>query len=156
MAFPARARVRKGANAQRGAALFVSLIMIFMLSIMGISAMRSASFERRMATNAVQSATTLQAAESATEQMLNDTAVLRRAAQNRLAVQEVDVTPVQAGKGIETDAEIVYIGDGPAFGFSSDFMTLRMVAQGEADIAGARTRSIVRQGARRVVPALQQ
>lgn len=141
-------------SAQRGAALLISMVMIFMLSIMGISVMRSASLERRMTANAVQATTTLQAAESVTEQMLNDDAVLRDAADNRLVVRTPTTEAVQDDLGIETEAQIVYVGDGLAFGFSSDFMTLRMVAQGEATIDSARTRSIVRQGASRVVPAL--
>ena len=140
---------------QGGAALLIAMVMIFMVSIMGVSVMRTASLEKRMASNAIQSATAMQAAESATEQLLNDTDTLRAAAQSRLSVIEVDTESVHGDIGLETDARIVYIGDGPAFGFSSDFMTLRLVAQGESRIDAVRSRAVVRQGARRVVPSLR-
>ena len=140
---------------QRGAALLVAMVMIFMLSIMGVSVMRSSSLEKRMATNAVQASATLQAAESVTEQMLNDSVVLQQAASNILDIVPVTTTAVRDDVTVETTAEIVYIGDGPAFGFSSDFMTLRLIAQGDSQLPAARTRSIIRQGAARVVPALQ-
>ena len=57
---------------QSGAALLVAMIMIFMLSVLGISAMRGANLERRMTENAIQSATSFQLAESAGELLLND------------------------------------------------------------------------------------
>jgi len=140
---------------ERGAALLVAMVMIFMLSIMGVSVMRSSAIEKRMATNAAQSTTTLYAAESVTEQMLNSADVLRDAGQNRRVVRTVSTSSVRENIGLETEAEILYVGDGPAFGFSSDFVTLRLVAQAEARIDNARTRSVVRQGAKRVVPALR-
>jgi len=146
--------MRRHAGREGGAALLVAMVLIFMLSIMGVSVMRSSAIEKRMATNAAQSTTTLYAAESVTEQMLNSSAVLRDAGQNRRLVRTVPTSSVRDDIGLETDAEIVYIGDGPAFGFSSEFVTLRLVAQAEARIDNARTRSVVRQGAKRVVPAL--
>lgn len=137
---------------ERGAALMVAMVMIFMLSVMGISAMRTSTLEKRMTTNAIQSSTTLQAAESATEQMLNSTEILRAAAEKRDTIMRVETDVVRADIGLTSNSEIVYVGDGPAFGYSSDFMTLRYVAQGDSQIADVRARSIVRQGAKRVVP----
>jgi len=52
-------------KSQRGGALLVAMVMIFMLSIMGISVMRSSTLEHRMAVNAIRTAATFQAAESA-------------------------------------------------------------------------------------------
>ena len=140
---------------QRGAALMIAMVMIFMLSIMGVSVMRTSSLEKRMTGNAIQSSTTLQAAESATEQMLNSTATLSTAAGSFRTVIDVDTDTVREDAGLSGTSKIVYIGTGPAFGFSSDFMTLRMVAQGDRSIDSVRSRSIVRQGAQRVVPALK-
>jgi len=137
---------------QRGAALMVAMVMIFMLSVMGISAMRTSTLEKRMTTNAIQSSTTLQAAESATEQMLNSAQTLREAAENPDTIVTIDTDVVRADIGLSNTSEIVYVGDGPAFGYSADFMTLRYVAQGDSEIASVRARSIVRQGAKRVVP----
>ena len=140
---------------QRGAALMIAMVMIFMLSIMGVSVMRTSSLEKRMTGNAIQSSTTFQAAESATEQMLNSTATLSRAASNFRTIIDVDTDTVHDDVPLSGTSRIVYVGTGPAFGFSSDFMTLRLVAQGDRSIDSVRSRSIVRQGARRVVPSLK-
>lgn len=140
---------------QRGAALMIAMVMIFMLSIMGLSVMRTSSLEKRMTGNAIQSSTTFQAAESATEQMLNSTATLSRAAGNFRTIIDVDTDTIHDDAPLSGTSRIVYVGTGPAFGFSSDFMTLRLVAQGDRSIDSVRSRSIVRQGARRVVPSLK-
>ena len=57
---------------QRGGALLVAMIMIFMISIMGVSVMQSSTLERQMTTNAIQARETFQAAESTTEEALNN------------------------------------------------------------------------------------
>ena len=86
--------MRRHAGREGGAALLVAMVLIFMLSIMGVSVMRSSAIEKRMATNAAQSTTTLYAAESVTEQMLNSSAVLRDAGQNRRVVRTVPTSSV--------------------------------------------------------------
>jgi len=144
------------ARAQRGAALVVAMVMIFMLSIMGISAMRSSTLEKRMTANAIQSSTTLQAAESATERMFNSAAVLDQAARAPGTIIKVDTDAVRDDIAFEQTSEIVYLGgEGGAFGYSDDFVTLRYIAQGDVRIDSARSRAIVRQGATQLVPAGQ-
>ena len=55
---------------ERGSVLMVAMIMIFMLSILGVSAMRGASLEGQLASNAVHKEITFQAAESASDAVL--------------------------------------------------------------------------------------
>ena len=64
---------------QRGAALVVSLIMLLLLTILGISGMQSTVFEERMAGNARDANTAFQAAEAAlrdAEDYLNNNAAI--------------------------------------------------------------------------------
>jgi len=64
---------------QRGAVLFVSLIMLLLMTLIGISAMQTTVLEERMAGNFKDRNMALQAAESslrAAEKYLNDTTVL--------------------------------------------------------------------------------
>lgn len=151
-----RAR-RALAAPERGAALFVAMVMLFVLSILGVSAMRGSTMEQRMADNAVQTSTVFQAAESATERALNDSRNLGEAFDlngERLAL-EVDLELVE---GFEARAALSYIGDGVAFGYSfgegsNNFQSLRYDADGEARIDAVRAYSSVTQGAYRVVPA---
>jgi len=55
---------------QQGAALMVAMVMIFMLTILGISAMRDATLEGQLAANSVHKEVTFQSAESATDIIL--------------------------------------------------------------------------------------
>ena len=53
------------AQAQQGAVLAVSLIILLVLTILGITAMRSVSMEEKMASNAMNRNTAFSASESA-------------------------------------------------------------------------------------------
>lgn len=55
---------------QRGAALIVAMVILFMVSILGISAMQSANVETQLAGNALVKETTFQSAESAADAIL--------------------------------------------------------------------------------------
>ena len=150
-----------GPARQAGAALLVAMIMIFMLSLLGVSAMRGSTMEGRMADSAIQASTVFQAAESATEVALNDSEQLGDAFDlngDALAI-DVDLDPDADGAtGLSSEASLTYIGDGVAFGFSfgegsNNFQSLRFDAEGRARIDAVRARSSVTQGAYRVVPA---
>ena len=149
------------ASRQRGAALMVAMVMIFVLSIMGVSAMRGSTLERRMAINAVQSAVVFQAAESATEIALDDTDVLTGALSPSLGAGqwiEPDVAPVRADVGLDSTVQIRHTGSSLPPGFSaggdgSGFTALRFETRSavRADTVGVAAG--VEQGAYRVVPA---
>jgi len=69
--------MRKFPNqSEQGAALLVAMVMLFMLSILGISAMQSANVEAQLAGNTLVKETTFQSAESATDAVLDVSNVL--------------------------------------------------------------------------------
>ena len=144
---------------QRGAALLVAMIMIFMLSVMGVSAMRSSTLEKRMAVNAIQSSTTFQAAESAADLALNDSNSMDMAinmGEDKPAII-LPIPAVRADIGLESRSTLKYIGQGHAEGFSmgegaNTFISHRFVATGVSAIESVRSQSSVEQGAYRVAP----
>ncbi|MEE9320317.1 MAG: PilX N-terminal domain-containing pilus assembly protein [Granulosicoccus sp.] len=144
-------------NAQRGAALLVAMVMIFMLSVLGVSAMRGSTIERRMATNSIQTQTNFQAAESSSEIGLNDSTNLENAYEANGTIVTVD-TDLQHAMGSDSEVQLQYIGEGIAEGFSTGsgsnkFMALRFEARGLSNADTVRARSEILQGANRVVPA---
>ena len=147
----------KSAHQQRGAALLVAMVMIFMLSIMGVSAMRGSTLERRMASNSIQANTVFQASDSSTEIALNDNSNLQAAWMS--ATNEVNITTdMKRTSEMESSVVLKYVGDGAAAGTSiglgaSNFVALRYVAEGQANIAAVRSGAVVHQGAYRIVPA---
>lgn len=146
---------------QRGSALLVAMVMVFMLSILGVSAMRGSTLEKRMAVNAVQSAVVFQAAESATEIALNDEANLTTAlAQDVTPFAWIDVTvpPVRDDIGLVSEVQIRHTGEGLAPGFSagndgSGFSALRFEIRSVIDSPDIGSRAGVEQGAYQVAPA---
>jgi len=121
-----------------------------------------------MATNSIQTATTFQGAESASEMVLNDKNNLTQAinvanvsAVNSGLVQQstaVEVTvDLQQNIGLQSGAKIRYIGDGPAYGFSSgtgsnSFVAYRFEVIGNAEVEAVRANAAVTQGAYRIAP----
>lgn len=142
---------------QRGGALMISLVMIFMMSLMGISAMRSATLEKRMATNSVQKATTLQAAESATEIALGNTDTLAGA----FTAQGTPYGPqisLNTNTSLSIDAAVHFVGMGAAINNSigsGGFSALRFEATGNASIPSVQARSSIVQGAYRLAPTAE-
>lgn len=139
---------------QRGGALLVAMVMIFMLSIMGVSVMRSSTLEKRMAINAIQSSATFQAAESASNLALNDFNHLNSAhmaGSNTPVVLAID--EVHADIGLQSVSTVEWVGTGPLPGFSTgDFQALYYIATGVSAIDSARSQATVEQGAYRGVP----
>ena len=137
----------------------MAMVMIFMLSIMGASVMRSSTLEKRMATNAIQSSATFQAAESASNLALNKPENLTTAYSaglNRDVVLPID--EVQDDIGLESRSVLEWVGTGAAPGYSlgegtSGFEGLYYVSTGVSAIDAARSQSTVEQGAYRIVPA---
>jgi len=159
----------RSTRSQRGGALLVAMIMIFMLSILGISAMRGSTLERRMATNSIQTATTFQGAESTSELALNDDNNLNQAiltadfdAVNQGNLSDSDKIEINytinQELGMDSQASLQYVGRGPAYGFStgvggSKFQAFRYEVQGGAKVDAIRARAAVTQGAYRIAPA---
>lgn len=139
---------------QDGAALMVAMVMIFMLTIMGLSSMRSSNLDRRMTSNAIQSSITFQAAESSTDVMLNAPENM-----NAALKEKVKTSPdISAVSELLVGVDFEYVGDGTAAGYSlgtnsGGFISLRFEALGTAIISTTQAESNVLQGAYRIVPA---
>lgn len=139
--------------------MLVAMVMIFMLSIMGASVMRSSTLEKRMAANAIQTSATFQAAESASNLALNDSNNLN--ATYNAGFQKKVVLPideVHGDIGLESRSVLEWVGTGAAPGYSmgegtSGFEGLYYVATGVSAIEAVRSQSTVEQGAYRIVPA---
>lgn len=147
------------AATSRGAALMVSLVMIFLLSVMGISSMRSASLEKQMVTNAMQSRDVFQAAESSNEIALNDFDNLMATfeAENQTLLVK---TEVKQNIGLKSQSTLRYVGEGNATGASlnamqgaNSFDALYFIAQGVATVDSIRASRQIDQGANRIAPA---
>ena len=145
---------------QRGAALLVAMVMIFMLSIMGISSMRGSSLERRMASNSVQSAAAFQSAESLTDKALNNTRNLEvawKAQGSAYKIPDIDLKNTFVSEQAVT-AE--YVGNSIPLGYSvgvntgGNFAALNFEVIGGTVMRETRTASAVIQGAYRVVPGI--
>ncbi|MFK7892801.1 MAG: PilX N-terminal domain-containing pilus assembly protein [Granulosicoccus sp.] len=158
---PARRNRRwtdSGGQSQHGSALMMAMLMIFMLSILGVSAMRGSTLEKRMAINSMQNSVTFQGAESASDLALNAASNLTTSFNAGLEnVVEIDIDEVYSDVGMQSSAFLEYIGNQPAEGFSTGvnsvgFDSLLFVSTGVSDIEDVRTQSVVEQGAYRVVP----
>lgn len=141
---------------QQGGALMVALVLIFMMSVMGISSMRSATLEKRMATNSVHKSTALQAAESATELAIGNTTNLTNALNN--SGSEVTATvSLNANTALTLGATVKYTGMGPPIGFGlgadSGFVAFRFQIKGNSTLSGVNAASEVVQGAYIIAPS---
>jgi len=147
---------------QRGSALMVAMVLIFMISIMGVSVMRNSSLEHRMATNSIQSATVFQAAESVVEMTLNDTNSLTAAFTNvddNGVGQPTEWDVTLNGNnipGLTSDATIRFTRLGIAEGWSPELASaLYFETLGASTIPAVRAEAAVIRGASRVVPKSQ-
>ena len=144
---------------QSGTALLVAMVMIFMMSVLGITAMRESSLEKRMTTNSVHKSTTFQTAESATDIALNSPEKLSAAFNDNGTIHDIPL-PASINNEMESKAQLRFVGSGPPVGFSlgtgGGFQALRFVAEGTASIDAVQSSSTVHQGAYRTVPALSQ
>ena len=144
---------------QSGAVLLIAMTVLFLLALMGGSALRSASMERQLVTNAVQSRDVFQAAESSNEEALNDSQNLIDA-YNAAGGAVVLTTSLRDDIGLESQVTLRYINEGNASGASlnamqgaSSFDALQYVAEGVAKVDSVASARSVHMGARRFVPA---
>ena len=141
------------ARAEHGSALLIAMILLFITTALGISSMQGSSLEFQMATNAIQSKTVFQVAESATEEALNSTTNISQAfdagvnGQLNISMTLDDLPEIQG------DATLRYVGSGLVPGSSVGvFEGLRFEVYGTAALDGE-VRAGVTQGAIREVPA---
>ena len=142
-------------HSQRGGALLVAMVMIFMLSIMGVSVMRGSTIEHRLAVNAIRSAATFQAAESALNFAINShinmTEAHKKGINGRFIVSTDSVNPEITN--LASNSSLSFTGEGMADGFSGgEFEAMYFVATGVSSMTNSGTQSTIEQGAYRIVP----
>ena len=106
---------------QHGAVLMVSLVMLLLMTILGLTAMSSATMEQKMAANSQDINTTLQASESATRAVLGDLSVLGAAMTSNTPVTadiKLDSNYSLSNQPVQSNASVVYLGSSPLDGFS--------------------------------------
>ena len=139
--------------AESGSALLIAMILLFITTAMGISVMQGSSLEFQMATNAIQSRTVFQVAESATEETLNDTNNITQAFDAGVNGQLNTSMTLEDLPEIQGNATLRYVGSGLVPGSSVGvFEGLRFEVYGTANLDGE-VRAGITQGAIREVPA---
>jgi len=132
---------------QQGAALLVSMIMIFILSLLGLTSMRSSTLETRMAANSIEKDITFQAADSASEIVLDDEQNLADVICTDVPM-ETQINNINHGEVIDTVAHVSYGGESIAVGYSLDsgFSALRFTATGTSTMTETGTSTSITQG----------
>lgn len=149
-------RAHLAAHRQDGAALMVSLVLIFIMTVMGMTSLRESSLQKRMTTNAVHKSIAFQLADTTTTTVMNDTDQLMKAYD--AGGENIEVYS-QNTDGLQVVGKIRYQGMSNAFGYSlgnvGGFQTLSFEIRGEAHINDGQISSSVLQGVERIVPAMQ-
>ncbi|MEE9320311.1 MAG: PilX N-terminal domain-containing pilus assembly protein [Granulosicoccus sp.] len=132
---------------QRGAALMVAMVMIFMMSVLGVSAMRGASLEGQLASNALQKEMTFQAAESATDLILAQDNTL----EDIICQPEIigmNLPSLNQSSSQQTTADLRDGGSTNPIGYSLGGMigARRFVVTGNSALPDASTQTTIRQG----------
>ena len=151
--------IKKCSRAEHGGALLVSIIMIFMMSVLGVSTMRGSTIERRMADNSIITNKNFQIAESSTELSLNEINNLADAINDGQPLQ-VDTEVYRDNNAITSWAELTFVGrgfqEGTSFGDGNPgtFDSGRFVSRGNSESASVRASSEIHQGASHTIPGL--
>lgn len=140
---------------QRGAVLLVSMIMLLVLTLIGVSAMSTATIEEKMAANAQQKAITFQAAESAIDDTIDDTALLSTAISSASPVS----SSVSLGfTGVTATSMTELLGQAPAPGYSlgsgsqTQFVAYSFEVVGTGTLIGTSLTTDAEQGIIRIAP----
>ena len=131
---------------QSGAVLMIALVMIFVMSILGVSAMRGATLEGQLATNTLQKEITFQSAESSTDIML----ALENSLENIICHPPLSTDTPEASQ-VEEQSTYTVLEDGgqthvPGFEIGGPISARRFIATGFSDLPGANTSTTIAQG----------
>lgn len=146
MGYPDAVRRPPAPRVQRGAALMVAIVMIFMMTVLGISAMRGATLEGRLASNALQKELTFQAAESSTDLVLARANVL----ENMICQDDrtIDVPEVNESAAQDTSTLVQDGGRTHPIGYElgGPISARRFVVTGSSALPDASTSTVIAQG----------
>ncbi len=136
---------------QRGAALLVSMVLIFMLTVLGLAAMRDSTLEGQLASNAVHKEVTFQSAESATDIVLAiDDASDDKAIEKVICADntQFDLAQLSRDQVQTTIVTIEYAGQSLPTGWSlgGPVGGRRFIVSGESTLTNANTSTRITQG----------
>jgi len=139
---------------QGGAVLIVSLMLLLVLTIIGVTSMSSSNMEEKMAANTMNYNITFHASESAVNAALEDTESL---AQSITSSTPITVNINLGDSSVTSAAEISYLGAGIAVGYSlgenaSAFSSYRFDATGTGSKTSTNATTVTSQGVRRIGP----
>ena len=132
---------------QQGAALIVSMVLIFLLSILGLTSMRSSTIENRLVGNSLEKDVTFQAADSASELILAVESNLIDVVCTDQPVN-TELQEISHDGQLQTSASVAYGGQAPAVGYSldSNVASYRFTATVTATLTDSGTSTAVTQG----------
>jgi len=139
---------------QNGAVLVMSMLMLLIMTMIGVTTMNTATMEEKMSANSMNSNISLQASESAVDAALNDTNNLVLALNSSTAIAiSVDL----GDPNITANATILYKGAtiAPGFSFGANqgtFSTYQFEAEGTGEVPAAKAKTVTAQGVYRVGP----
>ncbi|VAW73891.1 hypothetical protein MNBD_GAMMA12-3733 [hydrothermal vent metagenome] len=139
---------------QSGAVLIMSMLMLLVMTLIGITTMNTATLEEKMSANSMNNNISLQASESAVDAALSDT--------NNLVLALNSSTPISVSTslgvtGVTSVATIKYLGStiAPGFSFGNNqgtFSTYQFEAEGTGSVPAANATSVTVQGIYRIGP----
>lgn len=138
----------RSSSSQRGAVLTVSLLLLLIMTILGITALSSSTLEEKMSANKMNQHITFHAAESAHEGVLNNLNSLATAI-NTGGPETVNIDLNEPS--VTSTAVINYLGQGLPEGFSlgenkGSFIAHRFDVQGTGTKASASAQTTTTQG----------
>ena len=133
---------------QQGVSLLVSMVILILVSLIGVTALKNASVEERMASNLYQKNLTFQASESAVENTILDNTLVSSALTSNTPVERtVSVNVPNANASVQYKS----LGPAPVLGFGvGQFSGARIMITSTATSGDTRTRTV--HGIVRLVP----
>ncbi len=141
---------------QQGAILSISLVILFLLSILGLAVMRTSILEEKMSANGLHHDVAFQAAETVAQDSINNTDNMTDALNSSTGTVEVPFSnPIMPM--VEATTKFSYVGKGYAPGFStSGFNVYRFLVDSTGSINEANTSTRIIQGVFRPAPATSE
>ncbi len=135
---------------QQGVSLLVSMVILILVSLIGVTALKNASVEEQISSNLYQKNVTFQASESAVENTILDNSIISSALTSAAPVEE-DVTVNVPNT--TADVQYMFLGTAPAIGYTQGvFAGARIMITSTAESGDTRTRTV--HGVVRLVPDL--
>ena len=143
---------------QKGAAILITLILLLVSTILGLSVMRDATQEQQLVSNVFFKELSFRGAESASQKIINDTQLLAAALEPSNHANGLQESVQLPNANVVSGGEIRYAGKGIARGFSlgsssAAFQVYKFNLSGTAEVIGVSATTTIVQGVNRLAPA---